>query len=369
MINKIFLLTLQLFVFLSSLNFIGHVKGSVGDHLSYYRKCLTDCLSSNCSNQEELEKFWTNQPVHLNLTLWSCEEECKYQCQWSTIDFLLVELELERNLLPQFHGKWTFYRFFGIQEPASALFSLLNLVTTYLAWTRYAKRILQESPSDDLDKGFTVGNIVDPYFKVTTIGAILSMNAWLWSTVFHSRDTLLTERLDYFSAFSTVLFSFYAIVVRMIDEHLDLPGKRSTIHTSLLLPFISYYLYHVYYLIFVQFDYAFNMKANLVAGFSSSLLWLIWAYKRLATIPMSQLKDHHIVKCVISILLVNCLLIFEINDFPPIYFILDAHSIWHFGTICLPFLWFSFLEKEALEGQAKKKPERESSSKTKLHCN
>ena len=361
---KVYGLTLLFVCILFTINL---VEASVGDHLSYFRKCLTNCLSSNCSSQHKLLQFWEQQPFYLNLTQWSCEEECKYQCQWSTIDFLVNDLELERNLLPQFHGKWTFYRIFGIQEPASALFSLLNLVTTYLAWTHYAKRILQESSSNDSNEESSAA-IIDPYFFVITINAILSMNAWFWSTVFHIRDTLLTERLDYFSAFSTVLFSFYTIVVRMIDEHLDLPGKRSTIHMSLLAPFISYYLYHVYYLIFVQFDYAFNMKANLVAGFSSSLLWLIWAYKRLSTIPISQLRGHHVIKCVISIVLVNCLLIFEINDFPPLFFVLDAHSIWHFGTICLPFIWFDFLEKEALERQSTKGSSKEAIS-TKPHSN
>ena len=28
----------------------------------------------------------------------------------------------------QFHGKWPFHRFLGMQEPASVLFSLLNLL-------------------------------------------------------------------------------------------------------------------------------------------------------------------------------------------------------------------------------------------------
>lgn len=27
-----------------------------------------------------------------------------------------------------------------------------------------------------------------------------AMNTWIWSAVFHARDTLITERLDYFCA-------------------------------------------------------------------------------------------------------------------------------------------------------------------------
>ena len=36
---------------------------------------------------------------------------------------------------------------------------------------------------------------------------IVSLNAWLWSTIFHSRDVDLTEKMDYFSAFSIVTYS------------------------------------------------------------------------------------------------------------------------------------------------------------------
>ena len=42
------------------------------------------------------------------------------------------------------------------------------------------------------------------------------LNCWVWSTVFHARDTPFTEMMDYFSAFSTVLFSFYAMVIRLV---------------------------------------------------------------------------------------------------------------------------------------------------------
>lgn len=103
---KVYGLTLLFVCILFTINL---VEASVGDHLSYFRKCLTNCLSSNCSSQHKLLQFWEQQPFYLNITQWSCEEECKYQCQWSTIDFLINDLELERNLLPQFHGKVYFY--------------------------------------------------------------------------------------------------------------------------------------------------------------------------------------------------------------------------------------------------------------------
>ena len=43
----------------------------------------------------------------------------------------------------------------------------------------------------------------------------------------------------------------------------------------------------------------------------------------------------------------NAFLLFEVFDFPPFWFVLDAHACWHLGTIGLPFLWYSFLTGEA----------------------
>lgn len=63
----------------------------------------------------------------LRLFQWSCKDNCKYECMWKTVDGFL---EYEK-FVPQFYGKWPFIRMFGIQEPASTLFSIFNLVIHY----------------------------------------------------------------------------------------------------------------------------------------------------------------------------------------------------------------------------------------------
>jgi hypothetical protein len=41
------------------------------------------------------------QPLSLKLTKWSCQDECRYDCMWKT-----VEAFSNRNWdIPQFHGK------------------------------------------------------------------------------------------------------------------------------------------------------------------------------------------------------------------------------------------------------------------------
>lgn len=40
------------------------------------------------------------------------------------------------------------------------------------------------------------------------------INAWVWSSVFHARDTSVTEKLDYFSADACVLAGAYVTATR-----------------------------------------------------------------------------------------------------------------------------------------------------------
>ena len=42
-----------------------------------------------------------------------------------------------------------------------------------------------------------------------------------------------------------------------------------------------------------------------------------------------------------AVLLVATSVALELLDFPPIYWIIDSHAIWHFATVPLPLLWYA----------------------------
>src|SRR5947199_9654838 len=58
------------------------------------------------------------------LLFWDCPAECDYACQHIITEHRVAKLEP----VVQFHGKWPFYRFMGMQEPFSVLFSFLNFL-------------------------------------------------------------------------------------------------------------------------------------------------------------------------------------------------------------------------------------------------
>jgi hypothetical protein len=55
--------------------------------------------------------------------------------------------------------------------------------------------------------------------KPTIVFAFVAINTWIWSAVFHARDTPLTEKLDYFFATFHVLFSTLLALMRYASTH------------------------------------------------------------------------------------------------------------------------------------------------------
>uniref|UniRef100_A0A8U7NIQ8 Post-GPI attachment to proteins factor 3 n=1 Tax=Corvus moneduloides TaxID=1196302 RepID=A0A8U7NIQ8_CORMO len=174
----------------------GPARGSQGDREPLYRECLSRCERQNCSGAA-LRNFRARQPLYMGLTGWTCRDECKYECMWLTVRLY----QQGGHRVPQFHGKWPFSRFLFFQEPASAFASFLNGLASLVMLLRYRAAVPPAAPT----------------YPTCVAFAWVSLNAWFWSTVFHTRDTALTEKLDYFCASAVVLHSVYLCCVRNAD--------------------------------------------------------------------------------------------------------------------------------------------------------
>ncbi|XP_038609581.1 post-GPI attachment to proteins factor 3 isoform X3 [Tachyglossus aculeatus] len=69
----------------------------------------------------------------------------------------------------------------------------------------------------------TVGLYLRDGYGVPQFHGKVSLNAWFWSTVFHTRDTSLTEKMDYFCASAVILHSVYLCCV---SRARDVPDPR-----------------------------------------------------------------------------------------------------------------------------------------------
>lgn len=68
-------------------------------------------------------------------------------------------------------------------------------------------------------------------------------------------------------------------------------------------------------------------------GFINAVAWLGWCYR-------VRKRQPYVWKAATTVVLLSALLMLELLDFPPFFWTIDAHSLWHLGTIPLPFLWY-----------------------------
>ncbi|KAI9771673.1 MAG: hypothetical protein M1840_001889 [Geoglossum simile] len=157
--------------------------------------------------------------------------------------------------------------------------------------------------------------------------------SWVCSMVFHTRDFRWTERLDYFAAGASVLYGLYYAPIRIFRLDKRTPAKQSVLRIWTVLCCVLY-ASHVAYLTMWRWDYTYNMAANVAVGTLQNLLWSwfsVTRYKRLKKIWAAW-------PGLIVMWLIPAMSL-ELLDFPPLGGYLDAHSLWHLGTV-VPTVWW-----------------------------
>lgn len=135
---------------------------SSGDRAQQYQDCISSCQTQRCMDQS-----WSIPSLALRITRWTCLDDCKYICMHTITDAAVYA----GSRIHQYHGKWPFWRFAGMQEPASVAFSLLNLLFHVRGYAQLQRRIPDGHPMK----------------KYYMLFSLVSMNAWIWSSVFHTR--------------------------------------------------------------------------------------------------------------------------------------------------------------------------------------
>ena len=163
--------------------------------------------------------------------------------------------------------------------------------------------------------------------------AALSANAWLWSAVFHCRDTRLTERLDYFSADALLAYALFAALVRAGGLHAA-PRRWAPLAAALGAALAL----HVRRMLTVRFDYGLNVALCVAAGVAHSLVW-----------AAVVLRGRHPARARLLGLLAaaHAASLLEVLDFAPLRGALDAHALWHAATPPLTLGWYAFLADDA----------------------
>lgn len=128
---------------------VAGVRASAGDQHQVFDMCTAKCDARH----ECLHQYDGDDPLSRNqhpaagepghaLLRWSCMDHCVYDCMWTTVE----HFESYALAVPQFYGKWPFVRVLGVQEPASAAFSVLNFVAHWGGLRAFRRRVRSNSP-------------------------------------------------------------------------------------------------------------------------------------------------------------------------------------------------------------------------------
>lgn len=303
-------------VLLCNLLLVLIVWASRGDQEEEYLECLSACLKVHqCSSPtKQPSSHYHPASPWLRTLGWTCRDECRYECMWEVVR----ERRIHGLPIEQYHGKWPFVRLLGIQEPASVLFSILNGLAHL--WGLFA-----------------YGRMTKTHNWLLTAYAGVAVNAWIWSTVFHTRDTDWTETMDYFSAAGLLFFS-----ILLTAGELGFRGPRLALMAILL---GGCFVRHVYYLGWIKFDYGYNMAVMVSLGLLFNFTWFVWAAMHWKQYPRSA----KLILCwTILATLAGAL---ELLEFNPFWDTFDAHSLWHAATIPLSYGLYRILALRSLEQQ------------------
>lgn len=240
------------------------VTCSPGDNLDEFIDCTYACeYNRRCPNSQinyidpetnmfhDIE-FFDTPPLYSKLLFWDCISDCDYQCQHIITRWRIDEEEE----IYQFHGKWPFLRVLGTQEFFSTIFSIGNFIPHYKGFVKFSRIIREEG---DRRRKNSRSILIWNYLYVTVAG----MLAWTASSVFHCRDLIITEKLDYFFAGLTVLTGFHAIFARMTSMFLY--PKIAQAFTASVAAIFALHILRLY----VDWSYTYNMRFNIFSVFYS----------------------------------------------------------------------------------------------------
>ena len=303
------------------------VLSSSGDESIRFRTCVSTCQGASSDEPVMVA------PCVQQSYVWDCQADCRYRCMWS-IEKMKRDSG-KKMLVEKYFGKWPFVKIGPIQEPASVLMSVVNM----LANAYCLKKLLGIFRG----KGHAIYQFKNTLWM---IHFVLAIHAWIWSSVFHSRDVLATERLDYFSAGALMVFDMYLSCCRV----LSLSSVSLRILFAVVL--IVGYARHIYFMHFVKFDYGYHVGMCVAAGVIQSVAWILWLLCK------HEGREHPGKKYLgLFVVAVNAAVLLEVLDFPPLLDTLDAHALWHLATIPLTFLFYEFVardvQKNVVQGKVK----------------
>lgn len=283
-------------------------EASQGDVDASYRSCTKNCNLLACNNTQK-SKFGTGFPY------WHCEDDCKYDCMQNITAF-----RSKNGFGPfKYYGHWPFLRLYGLEEPASVLFSILNSVPYILTLGRTLIGMLIKGNRVKDKNGVEMKTHFMHYWLV--LYYFISINCWLSSAYYHARKTQSASLVDFASALLFLGYSLWLAIRRIWGVCADGRAVGLVFISGLIL-----YSYQVKLMSagLVTFDR--HMAVSISIAILNVLTWFFWV---LFSSEKQEGNTNYRYLCLLCQVWFSLAALLEVYDFPAIYGLFDAHSLWY----------------------------------------
>jgi len=303
------------------------------------------------------------------------EDLCNYGC----IEVITQKRLSNHHPVYKYHGHWPFIRYFGLEEPASCIFSLMNVIPHLLyilgvirtaatiidgsmgGWTYSSSSSSSSSRSATINKMRGKGHhYMTPWI---ILYATTSCIAFTCSTIYHAKKTIEHTKYDLISALLFITTGLFIAIRRIL---LSTYCSLTTLLSIFIIIYGLLFSWRAYYMMQGLITFSNHMSWSISIVAITTILWMYWIIKSL--LYSKNIINHHRYQSIkgnvkgsyqlnhmryASYLCLSCQLwfiaaaAFEIFDFPPLYGIFDAHSIWHAATVPLGHMWYYFWEADA----------------------
>ena len=328
------------FIVVGLIYIIGLCLASYGDIEPNFRRCVDECLHKGVCSDKKLEaEMQAMHPVRTWLFSFvsrTCHERCEYRC--------MTEITEQRRVLGlpvyKYHGHWAFTRYWGLEEPASVVFSLANGVPHVWQLWRWCATGGKKSWQS---------YFMMPYL---VLYPLVALTAWLSSAVFHAKKTPRATLIDYSTALVFLAYGLWLTLRRVIG-----PRTHRSAVTVLFLAGCTLLAWRLDCMWRGRVTYDSHMHLCIAIAVTTISLWGLWIVCGGGT-GTNLAHPHNRFRCLACQIAFAAASMLELFDFPPLWGVFDAHSLWHLATVPLGFLWYTFWQQDRRNIAVQEHPEK-----------
>uniref|UniRef100_A0A672L7D2 Post-GPI attachment to proteins factor 3 n=1 Tax=Sinocyclocheilus grahami TaxID=75366 RepID=A0A672L7D2_SINGR len=128
------------------------------------------------------------------------------------------------------------------------------------------------------------------------------------------------------------LLNGLACLLMLLRYRSAVPRQSPMFHTITAFSLVRQCYVRYYFLTHLLFPLVLVFS---VTGIINLLWWLCWCWLNRRILPYWW-------KCGMVVLLLHGLALLELLDFPPLFWVLDAHAVWHLSTVPVHFLFYRY---------------------------